>query len=689
MSKTGPSPARKPARSGTSAFRPRARLLKILGAELISDEVVAIGELVKNAHDADASVVTVRFEGASGPDGRITITDDGDGMDIDTVLGRWMQPASSGKGREGMRRTQGGRRLLGEKGVGRFALDKLGAACELITRPRGGRDEVCVGFDWDAFADDGLMLHEIESKWQLRKAREIDQHGTILTLTGLRQLWTERTYRRLCSRLSRLVSPLLNDSSFRIEVESDEFPDYGHVLRQSYLEKSPYRIQVIFDGDRTLEVRFNDGRKLRRRWSGREDLCCGPVEVRIHSFDLESEAVARVGPKMDVRAWLRQWSGVSIYRDDFRIWPYGEPHDDWLRLDRRRVNNPTVRLSNNQVVGSVFITADGNPDLRDQTNREGLINNRALDDLRSLVYEVLQIVEAERQAVRHPATTKRRVGAPVTDQGPSIADEIDKLAGEATGRIASRLRGLARRARERDAREKTGQDALVASLAELAAAGRCAAKNGEALGPLLDDMKKSIRATNRPADVSRNGHRPVLESFQSVHERVVLLTGLSNGVARGRHVIEVGKALADFEILVKPVVMAAGIRLELSDGGLELVRVGMRPATLHRLLHLLLENSMDWLASTPKPRVRLSLSAADDWCELLIADNGPGVSEEMHGTLFEPGSSLRQGATGMGLCMARVITEQHGGTIELLRDGRRIGANFVIRLPRKRVRNRP
>ncbi len=121
------------------------------------------------------------------------------------------------------------------------------------------------------------------------------------------------------------------------------------------------------------------------------------MRARLFAFDLETEAVARIGPRMEVRAWLREWSGVSVYRDGFRIWPYGEPHDDWLRLDQRRVNNPVVRLSNNQVVGFVEISADRNPELRDQTNREGLIHNEPLADLQKFILHAMQALEAKRQ----------------------------------------------------------------------------------------------------------------------------------------------------------------------------------------------------------------------------------------------------------------------------------------------------
>ena len=92
------SAARGAGRSGYAIFRPRARLLKLIGAELISDEIVAITELVKNAHDADATTVTISFQGTATGDGRVVVVDDGCGMDIETVLGCWMEPAGSAKG---------------------------------------------------------------------------------------------------------------------------------------------------------------------------------------------------------------------------------------------------------------------------------------------------------------------------------------------------------------------------------------------------------------------------------------------------------------------------------------------------------------------------------------------------------------------------------------------------------------
>src|SRR5262249_36989554 len=117
-------------KSGAVAFRPRARLLKLIGAELISDDILAITELVKNAHDADASSVTLEFRGVTSEVGEIIVKDDGVGMDLDALLGGWMEPAGSTKNGDGHRFTPRGRRALGEKGVGRFAADKIASRLE-------------------------------------------------------------------------------------------------------------------------------------------------------------------------------------------------------------------------------------------------------------------------------------------------------------------------------------------------------------------------------------------------------------------------------------------------------------------------------------------------------------------------------------------------------------------------------
>jgi signal transduction histidine kinase len=676
-------------RSGYITFRPRARLLRLIGAELISDEIVAITELVKNAHDADASGVTLEFRGVTSPEGTVTVLDDGCGMDLDTLLRHWMEPAGTSKIGQHGQRTRRGRRVLGEKGIGRFAADKLGRRLELVSRAEDSDTEIRAMFDWDRFDSETDMLSDVRNRWETRPPREIKEQGTILRMTSLRTPWTERMFRRLSTRLSRLQSPFRGVDGFTIRIDSDEFPQYSGELRAEFLERAPYRIEASFDGEQTVVVSINGGPGVRNHWNGAGPLSCGPSRVRLFAFDLESDAVARIGPKMEARAWLREWSGVSIYRDGFRVWPYGEPHDDWLRLDQRRVNNPVVRLSNNQVVGFVEISRDGNPELRDQTNREGLIRNPAFEDLRRLMYFVLQLLEAERQSLRHPRVRGASSVATSNGETSTLPEIAEDLARKATGEVATELRRLSAKLREAAERDARLQRRFIEGHAELAALGQAAHGFCLALGPLLEEIRtqcRELRTSLARRRVQGKGlsTRTIEMLVDAVRERVGIITVGADARTRRRRAIDVLGELRRVRDLLHPLLDAARVRMML--GGSGLVRAEMRPETFHRLVCVLALNSLEWLRGVKAAEIRVGVRTRGNRCEIVFSDNGRGIPRDNVEKVFEPLFSGKEGGRGMGLTIAKGLISLHGGTIETLIDARRRGAHFRILLPRKRAR---
>lgn len=675
-------------KSGYIAFRPRARLLKLIGAELISDEVVAVTELVKNAHDADASAVVITFRNVTGDDGEIHIVDDGCGMDRETFLGGWMEPAGSMKAGADGHITPRGRRVLGEKGVGRFAADKLGRELELVSRREGHDAEVRAVFDWDQFDNEGQMLSEIKNRWELRPAKEIDRQGTILRIRRLRERWTERMFRRLSTRLGRLQSPFGNRHGFTIRIDSDDFPEYSGELKGSFLDRAPYAIDLAYDGEDSFRVQLGGKRRTTSASQSAGALACGSVRVRLSAFDLETEALARIGPRLEVRAWLREWSGVSVYRDGFRIWPYGEPHDDWLRLDQRRVNNPVVRLSNNQVVGFVEISRDGNSDLLDQTNREGLIHNGALDDLRKIIEQAFVLLEEERQRIRHPASAVRSARRRKSIVELPAADLLDRIAGITDRKTRNTLKRAASEARETLQRQHDLSRLVIEGYTDLAATGQAASELAGPLAGIIERMGREIASLTRSAGTGtsheaaerlRSSQRQVLEVLQ--------VLGKTTGIQklRGRNV-EVLEEIAAFRAAIEPIIQVRGVQFRATSEGTKMLRADMHPQTFRRLLYLLVSNSLDWLLRTDEPRISVHSRAAGDWCEVVFSDNGPGISLANARRVFEPMFSTKEGGRGMGLTIARGLVEQRGGTIDVVIDGRRKGAWFCIRLPRKRSR---
>jgi hypothetical protein len=198
--------------------------------------------------------------------------------------------------------------------------------------------------------------------------------------------------------LARLISPffvqdqtIANDEfQIRLQLPAPAEDLSGIVEPPESLKKPHYLLKGHVDKtgsyDLTISLR---GQGKKKRIAGKFSLNhtpqCGPFRLELRVWDREAgdlaELVKLYGSTLkDVRSDLDRAAGINIYRDGFRVLPYGEPRNDWLRLDLRRVQNPTLRLSNNQIVGYVLISADDNPLLRDQSNREGLIEGPATGD---------------------------------------------------------------------------------------------------------------------------------------------------------------------------------------------------------------------------------------------------------------------------------------------------------------------
>jgi hypothetical protein len=522
-------------KAGIVSFAPRARLMKLIGGELVSDEVVAITELVKNAYDADARTVRLEFNNVVSGEGEIVISDDGHGMSLQDVADYWMQPGGTSKTGNRKSKSSRGRRVLGEKGIGRFAADKLGAGLELTTRKKGQKKEVLVEFDWNDFEHETRMLSDVNCEWRVRTATEIHKQGTILRITNLHEQWNERLFRKLCVRLGRLKTPFRDTDKFKIVIDSDDFPDYAGELTVDYLDMAPHHLEAQFDGDQEVVIAGKNEAPETLIWNGDGNLDCGPVRVRLYGFDLETLSIAKVGPPRAVRGWLREWTGVSIFRDDFRISPYGEPSDDWLRLDQRRVNNPVVRLSNNQIIGFVEIEREANANLIDQTNREGMISNKAFEDLRRLVLFVMQQLESRRQEVRHPA-----IRGPVGDHDStavqkSLADDLDDLAEAAKPVGPAKLRALAKRVRENAERERRRARSLADGYAELAAVGQVAEETNRRVAFVADDIESTIEEL---ASGSTKAKRALKNQMIQLRQELALLAGVQNARSKRRRTID-------------------------------------------------------------------------------------------------------------------------------------------------------
>lgn len=398
----------------------------MFGEHLIRDNAVGLAELIKNGYDADASEVNVSIENIKNPEKTlIVVEDNGFGMSEETLLGPWMDIATDIKEKQKKHavRTPAGRLPLGEKGVGRFATQRLGRFLELVTRPKNSTSELHLIVDWDRFEGD-VYVEDVKLDVKKRKPEYFTgkkKTGTLLKMTKPRYRWALDDLERLQSTLIKLLLPTKENKDFRVSLSIPEFRQFETLKLDPILKK--YMFKIAFEIDSTGKCKYNF---FKRSPEGKEEKILGTdfLWPKINPHEWETAGPSCGAFKGEVFAWLKSpeilqkynltadklkaLSGVSIYRNGFRILPYGDKGDDWLGLDKRRVQDPGRRFDGSQVIGLIQIDQTKNPRLIDKTNREGLFENIEYRQFREFVLGIVDTLENQSQAERTKISEKNK-----------------------------------------------------------------------------------------------------------------------------------------------------------------------------------------------------------------------------------------------------------------------------------------
>ena len=395
------------------AFRPQSRLISLLGEQLISDQAVGLIELVKNAYDADATNVDIQLLGLANPaTTRIIIRDNGTGMTRDDIEQKWLSPAVSHKERQkkNRQRTPLGRLPIGEKGVGRFATHQLGHQFQLVSRSAFA-PEVVVQINWDDFDQGDRYLDDIPVILYEREPLlfKDDSTGTYVHMQQARTSWTGTLVAKVQSALRRLQSPHKDKhaADFQITLHCPDFPAYEDISNSDILDHAHYVFRGLVTDDGRLDYEYichHPDLPEREYRDDDYDLIPSaanemvksvakypPFYINLYVWDRTQDYLNRSGVS---RADLDAMAGVSIFRDRLRVLPYGEAGNDWLDLDKERINNMSGRIGNQQIVGFIEVSQEETPGLRDKTNREGLIDSADFSNLRALVRAAINVFTA-------------------------------------------------------------------------------------------------------------------------------------------------------------------------------------------------------------------------------------------------------------------------------------------------------
>lgn len=693
---------------GYEILRPRARIIRTLGDELISNETVAIIELVKNSYDADAKQVMVRFVGPlEKGKGRIEVIDDGTGMSLETIKSAWMEPATIIKA--GKKRVTGKRRrILGEKGVGRFAVAKLSEKLIMTTRPQKGEDEFVVTFNWGDFSHD-MYLDQVKCSWERRKAQALKQHGTILVMDGLSTDWiTKKNEKKdkvaddiekllqLRSALSRLVSPFKDDKGFSIflDLPAEYKSLSGKIESPPSLSQPHYSIKGKIQNNGAYNLAYESTEKgkesIRGKFviSGNKEPSCGPFYIELRVWDRESERLEQLATKLksalkDVRNDLNAAAGISIYRDDFRVMPYGERDNDWMRLDFRRVQNPTLRLSNNQIVGYVLISLKDNPTLKDQSNREGIVDSRELTDLKELIKEIITLLEIRRYRERPRREEKDEHGGlldinvepikKIIDERYAGDTELQQVAQKTTDEINKKV------ARVREVLSRYRRLSTLGQLVDVILHdGHAALNKIDSEIILLERELSSGTIVKTRVNKNLSFIKNQAGLLTTLFKRVEPFSGRKRGEPKR---FRLASAIENVFAIMEGEIKKNKINVALSQSD---VHISMDESEFQQIMVNLLTNSIYWLSkeSESKRQIAVEIEGDSNALDIIFSDSGPSVAVGDAKHIFEPYFSTKPDGVGLGLTIAGEIVDEYGGTLELVKEGALKGACFRISFSR-------
>lgn len=752
---------------GKASFSVSSRVALQLGRESISSSITAIVELVKNAYDADAASVCIRFAHLGTSDVFMVIEDTGDGMTVDDLRNFWMVIGTANK--TARRKTAKQRTMTGEKGLGRLGLDRLCLRTEVESIRLGAKEGVRLDVQWDRYEGSNHRLeaieHDLYSVPNLRHdpisgAWRDYPKGTRLILRGLKDVWDEESLRQLRNELALLVSPFQGINDFSIEIDTGkvwEDLDGPVTIPKPLLDAANWKVVATLDDEDRVEITMSSHRheteyhlkptlwnEAIKKQGIRSH--CGPLRMEFYFFvRREAELATKTLRAPEIVGFLKFNQGIRIYRDGFRVKPYGEPdgNGDWLRLAFRRMQNPegvtqdakpgNWRVGYNQVVGAVFISHEKNAELNDQTNREGLLQGKAFDHLSVFALKVIQFFEIHnqtfeigRKSVRVPAEQAedrartsidevneaiRELGAVTAripqltnvdnDQSvfPPSGDDIKKIIGEVQRRLESATSGLRQSTQLfREAEEQKNTMANLASLGILAAAfghetldwTGTVVKNARWL---VDNLTKGLFMVRPDVEEEVTATlKDTANEAQKVRKFARFTLGNLNRDKRQQR---------DFDLAetVKRVLDAFDEVLRIQRNTvIDISRMSSGPCHINAyemdwesIVVNLITNATWALEDKPAEERKIRVGLYDDGVNWLLSfdDSGIGLEAGTEHMIFLPAFSTKRSArgeligTGMGLFIVKAFVEEHShGSVEVTAQGELGGAGFEIRVPK-------
>lgn len=590
--------------------------------------------------------------------------------------------------------------FLGEKGVGRLSAMRLGSHLHLETATLGDKHMNVIDVDWRDF--DNLELFIDDEKIDIKptigdKKPAPEWSGTNVTVSMLESNWSPKRIREVAiMEFSRITDPFSFDKRrFRIAVffngDRVDIPRLDDELLRAAHATVKANYVVPSDGPPTLEVdmMFKGPERVEKKQLklGRLELktithdpdveipasalrTVGPFRLEAYWYNRQKlSAINSVGNLSAVRELQKRWSGIMLYRDDYRVFPYGEDKDDWLGLDRKALGSKGYKLSKVQFVGRAQISRLLNPRLLDQTNREGLKscpeNHVFVELIRYVIYDMLkpfmEDIQRQQQQVEIDLSQLEERVSSLEARATRALQDLKRRHNKESGVELQDLLEIFREMKEHVARARQFAEQAEderTRLVQLAGVGLMLEVIAHELARSTETAMKALAKPQTlalPGDVAAT--LKVLRSeMQTMNKRIRVLDPLSVSARQRRETFDIVELIRESFAGRKGQFDRHGIRTQLQEKSLIITGVkGMYVQIIENLI----SNSVFWLGKraedepTFQPIIRVVVELAKRTVH--FSDNGPGIDESLRDEIFKPFFSTkdRKHRQGLGLYIAR------------------------------------
>lgn len=669
---------------------------------------------------------------------KIIIEDDGHGMSQDTVLGTWMVPSTDYKLKK--KESPKGRIYQGRKGIGRYAVSLLGNKLKLITINNGIK--TIANFNWNEFKPE-KKLSEIPII--ITSSETIEKNGTILIITNeyennLAEEVSEIDSQNIEKELSKLLS---NVKDFRIIVSYENFysDDKKNICKEisqlEFNEAWHYKLSGVINSDFSYELKYlNFYTKEEKIFKDsfieelpKNSVSCGDISIDYRVYDKDPSGIETIMnfingnqntnlSKREIKHMLIDKSGISIFRNNFRIRPYGDKGFDWLNLDSKRVQNPSMAIGSEQINGKISIESEEISGLKEKSARDGLYENSNFYTLQRIADLSLSLLEKERFKYRQKTVKKKNEAiaklfdfSHVNQKMEKSVEKFLKNLIESPEKINEHITSLKQDLNIEIKNLEKEKETEFLEVKETIAIYQKHTTLGNVISVVLHEGRKPLawyrnklpameRKLNKlfeKKEIAVTGYNDLYNDVGKLKFEAIRMSNffarldpLSSNKRKKKKKINAENEIRSVMDIFQTIVEESNIRIDYEIQ--ENITLNLVEEDLYMALTNIIENAIFWVnySKFDEKIIKISLFTNNDDVVIEIIDNGPGILSEdiKENLLFLPGFSrknsvMEENGTGLGLSIAGEAIQRIEGTLEAIDS--EVGGHFRICLKKAEV----